>query len=140
MAAPDYTTIVLNADVNRPADVVWKKIGGFCDVSKWQKLSCIYLSGSGDLGTVRQLGDRITEVMIGKTSHSYTFMQQRSSIQFHGTVDVQAEGPDRSKIIYSLVYDQSTLRSDESRAVSRKQRTQAFTEHLEGMKKVAESD
>jgi hypothetical protein len=136
--AADYATIKLDIAVNRPADAVWKKIGGFCDISAWLSVSCVYTSGSGDLGTVRRLADRIDEVMVARTPHSYTYPQPTSTILYHGTLAVEATGPDTSKILYSLFYDQSPLPTDEARAADRNQRTQRFTAALESMKKLAE--
>jgi Polyketide cyclase / dehydrase and lipid transport len=137
-AAADYTTITLNISVDRSADEVWKKVGGFCDIKDWLKLTCVYTSGSGDLGTVRRLADRIDEVMVGKTLHSYTYTQPTTTILYHGTLDVVAEGAHKSRINYSLVYDQSPLTTDEAKAKDRDQRTKAFTGALEAMKKLAE--
>jgi hypothetical protein len=136
--AADYTTIVLSVDVARPADAVWKKIGGFCDIGPVLKLKCVYTSGGGDLGTVRRLADRIDEVMVAKTSHSYTYTQPDSKTLYHGTVDVEPAGPDSSKIIYSLFYDQSDLKTEAAQAKARDQRTKAFTRALDTMKRIAE--
>ena len=136
----DYTTIVLNTSVERPVDAVWKKIGGFCDISSWLKLSCVYTSGTGDLGSVRRLADRIDEVMVAKTAHSYTYTQPNTTILYHGTLAVEADGAARSKIIYSLFYDQSQLATDQAKANDRAQRTRIFTGALESMKKLAESN
>jgi hypothetical protein len=137
--AADYTTIVLSVDVARPANEVWKKVGGFCQIRDWMKLKCVYTSGTGDLGTVRHLADRIDEVMVGKTAHSYTYTQPDSKIMYHGTVDVEPAGPHASRIIYSLFYDQSNLTTDAAKAKAREQRTQVFTRALDSMKRLAES-
>jgi hypothetical protein len=89
-SAADYATITLNIAVDRPADAVWKKIGGYCDISAWLKMTCVYTSGSGNLGSVRRLNDRIDEVMVAKTLHSYTYTQPASTILYHGTLEVVA--------------------------------------------------
>lgn len=137
-AAADYATIVLSVDVARPASEVWKKVGGFCDIGAWMKLKCVYTSGSGGLGTVRRLADRIDEVMVAQTPHSYTYTQPDTKILYHGTLEVESAGPHKSKIIYSLFYDQSNLTTDEAKAKAREQRTKAFTGALDSMKKLAE--
>jgi hypothetical protein len=137
-SAADYTTLNLNIDVNRPVDVVWKKVGGYCDISAWLKMTCAYTSGSGDLGSVRRLNDRIDEVMVAKTAHSYTYTQPTSTILYHGTLEVVADGKKKSKINYSLFWDQSPLANDEAKAKDREQRTRLFTAALESMKKLAE--
>ena len=137
-SAAEYATININITVDRPVDVVWKKVGGYCDISAWLNLSCVYTSGSGDLGTVRRLADRIDEVMVGKTLHSYTYTQPTSTILYHGTLDVVADGKNRSKILYSLIWDQSPLTTDQAKTEDREKRTKTFTTALESMKKLAE--
>jgi hypothetical protein len=137
--AADYATIKLDIAVARPADAVWKKIGGFCDISAWLSVSCVYTSGSGDLGTVRRLADRIDEVMVARTPFSYTYTQPTSTILYHGTLAVESTGPNTSKILYSLFYDQSSLATEEAKTADRNQRTQRFTTALESMKKLAEA-
>ncbi|MGH8258654.1 MAG: SRPBCC family protein [Steroidobacteraceae bacterium] len=136
--AADYATIVLSTNVDRPADAVWKKIGGFCDLGAVLKMSCTYTSGSGGLGTVRLLAGRIEEVMVAKTAHSYTYTQPDTKILYHGTVDVEPAGRGKSRILYSLFYDQSDLKTEADKTKARDQRTKVFTRALDSMKKLAE--
>jgi hypothetical protein len=137
--AADYATVILDVTVARPADEVWKKVGGFCDISAWMpQFKCTCTSGSGDLSSVRRLNDRIDEVMVAKTSHSYTYTQPTTTILYHGTVDVEPTGPNSSKIIYSLFWDQSQQTTDEAKANDRAQRTKIFANALESMKKLVE--
>ena len=138
-SAADYTTIVQDISVNRPAEAVWKKVGGFCDITAWLKVSCVYTSGAGDVGTVRRLADRIDEVMVGKTPRSYTYTQPTTTILYHGTLDVQADGPGRSKIVYTLVYDQAPLATPEAQAADRAGRAKTFAGALANMKALAEA-
>jgi len=136
----DYATIILKTPVDRPADGVWRKIGDFCALGTFIKMSCVYTSGSGGLGTVRRLGDRITEVMVAQTRHSYTYTQPDTKILYHGTVDVEPAGAGHSEIIYSLFYDQSQLATPQAKAADRARRTKLFTDLLASMKKAAEGD
>ncbi len=136
--AADYTTIVLSTVVAQPASVVWKKVGGFCDIGSWLKLKCVYTSGTGGLGTVRQLAGRIDELMVGETPHSYTYTQPANKSLYHGTVDVEPMGPHKSKIVYSIVYDQSKLAPNEMPDAYRAQHIKMFTGALASMKKAAE--
>jgi len=138
-AAAEYTSIVQNIVVDRAADVVWKKIGGYCDIATWLKVTCVYSSGSGELGTVRVINEHTDEVMVAKTLHSYTYAQPTSTILYHGTLDVQAEGPARSKIIYTLFYDQAPLNTPEAKAADHDRRATRFAEALVAMKGLAEA-
>ena len=138
-SAAQYAVVNLNISVDRPADVVWKKVGGYCDIAGWLKVSCVYTSGAGDVGTVRRLADRIDEVMVGKTAHSYTYTQQGSSILYHGTLQVVPEGKNRCKLLYNLIWDQAPLADDAAKAKDRDQRTKTFTAALATMKSIAEA-
>src|SRR6185312_3451264 len=139
-ATYDYATVVVSVDVARPADAVWKKVGSFCDIGPVLKMKCAYISGNGGLGTVRHLSGRfdVDEVMVAKTSHSYTYTQPNTKNLYHGTVDVESTGPDSSKITYSVFYDESGLKTDEDRAKSRDRYKKNFTAALETMKQMAE--
>lgn len=141
--AAEYTSINLHIDVDRSAEEVWKKVGGFCDIKDWLNLPCEITSGSGDLGTVRSLTvprgtTKIDEVLVAKTEHSYTYTQPTTTILYHGTLEVVPQGKHKSRINYSLVWDQAPLPNDEAKGKDRDQRTKTFTAALESMKKLAE--
>jgi hypothetical protein len=137
-SAAEYATLNLDISVDKPADVVWKKVGGYCDISAWLKLTCVMTSGSGELGSVRRLADRIDEVMVAKTAYSYTYTQPASTILYHGTLEVVPDGKKKSKILYSLFWDQAALADAEAKTRDREQRKKTFTTALESMKKLAE--
>jgi Polyketide cyclase / dehydrase and lipid transport len=137
--ATDYTTIVLSTVVARPAAEVWKDIGGFCDIGAAMKMKCTYTSGTGGLGTVRTLAGRVNEVMVGETSHSYTYTQQPVlKDMYHATVDVEPAGRGESKIFYRIVYDQSNLAPGQTKEKYRAQHVSMFTRALASMKKTVE--
>ncbi len=138
-SASDYAVIVMDVAVDKPADEVWKKVGGYCDISVWLNLTCVYTSGSGDVGTMRRLADRIDEIMVAKTPHSYTYTQPTTTILYHGTLAVQADGVNHSKIVYTLFYDQEPLKTAEAKAADRAQRTKRFEDALHTMKTLAEA-
>lgn len=141
--AAEYANVHLHVDVDKPADEVWKKVGGFCDIKDWLNLPCEITSGSGDLGTVRSLtvprvGTKIEEVMVAKTDHSYTYTQPTTTILYHGTLEVVPAGKHKSRLNYSLVWDQAPLPNAEAKAKDRDERTKRFTAALESMKKLVE--
>ena len=139
LAAAEYVSIVQDVSVNAPAEAVWKKIGSFCEISTSMKLSCAYTSGTGDLGTVRRIADRIDEVMVAKTPLSYTYTQPTTTILYHGTLAVQPDGPKKSKIVYTLFYDQAPLATPEAKAADRTQRANRFAAALQIMKTQGEA-
>ena len=93
--AADYTMIVLEKTVDRPVATVWEKVGPFCAIQDWMKISCAYTSGSGGLGTVRHLAGRTDEVMVGKSATSYTYTVPTAKDLYHGTLEAVADGPNR---------------------------------------------
>ena len=142
-AAPpvrDYVTVPLETSVNVPADVAWKKIGGYCDIGAWMHTTCTVTGGDG-VGSVRRIAGRIDEVLVAKTAWSYTYAQPKSPIDYHGTVEVRPDGKDRSKLYYTLVYDAAALpnASPEGRAKDLDGRTKMFTNVLNTMKTIAET-
>ncbi|MEJ0008308.1 MAG: hypothetical protein WDM77_18580 [Steroidobacteraceae bacterium] len=138
-SAAEYAVINLSTNVDAPVDATWKKVGGYCDIAAWLKLPCVLTSGSGDVGTVRRLADRIDEVMVAKTAHSYTYTQPTTTILYHGTLEVVADGKDHSKILYNLIWDQAPLTSDDAKTKDRDQRSKSFTTALANMKALAEA-
>jgi hypothetical protein len=138
-AAADYAVVVQDIAVDRPADQVWAKVGPFCAIGDWMKIKCVYTSGSGDVGTVRRLLDRIDEVMVGKTARSYTYTQPDTKILYHGTMEVTPVDARHSKIVYTLIWDQSPLPTDDARKADRDQRTRMFRTALETMKAQSEA-
>jgi hypothetical protein len=140
-AAPaDYAVLNLNVSVNAPADVVWKKVGGYCDIAAWLKLPCSLTSGTGEVGTIRHLaiGKGVDEIMVAKTARSYTYTQPDTTILYHGTLEVVADGKDHSKILYNLIWNQGPDGTDDAKAKDRDRRTKAFTGALDNMKAIVE--
>jgi hypothetical protein len=138
--ATDYVTIPLEASVNAPADVTWKKVGGYCDIGAWMKTSCVITSGKDDeVGAVRRIADRVDEVLVSRTASSYTYAQPKSPIDYHGTVEVRPDGKGKSKILYTLVYDAAALPAGADKAKDVAGRTATFTRVINTMKGIAEA-
>ena len=140
VANPTYTSIVMEVTVNRPADEVWKRVGKYCDIGEWLRVQCTIVSGKdGEVGTVRSIG---TEVLVGKTDLSYTYTQPvragRPYILYHGTLEAKPISSTTSKLVYTLMWDNSPLADDAARERDRTQRRTQFTQALENMKILAE--
>jgi len=137
---PTYVSIPLEITVNRPAAEVWKRIGKYCDIGEWFQIACTIASGKdGEFGAVRSVGN---EVLVGKTELSYTYTQPvregRPYNLYHGTLEARPLTATTSKLIYTLVYDNSMLPDDAARERDKAQRTAQFTRALENMKILAE--
>jgi hypothetical protein len=137
---PTYVSIPMEIMVNRPAEEVWKRVGKYCDIGEWLQIPCTITAGKdGEFGAVRSVGN---EILVGKTELSYTYTQPvregRPYILYHGTLEARPVTATTSKLVYTLVYDNSTLADDAARERDRAQRTAQFTRALENMKILAE--
>jgi hypothetical protein len=136
-AAP-YATISQEVVIEKPADQVWTKISGFCQVGAWIGGSCVITTpGPEGIGTVRRLFDSFEEVMVAKTARSYTYVVRNASAGLaSGTVEVRPTDNRHSRIIYTAVYEPE--RDEAARAKGRQSRLALFAKLLAGMKAEAE--
>jgi hypothetical protein len=140
VANPTYVSIPLEITVNRPATEVWKRVGKYCDIGEWLRIACTITSGKdGEVGSVRSVAN---EVLVGKTELSYTYTQPvragRPYNLYHGTLEARPVTATTSKLVYTLMFDNSMLADDAARERDKAQRTTQFTQALENMKILAE--
>jgi hypothetical protein len=140
VANPTYISIPLEIAVSRPAAEVWKRVGKFCDIGEWLRIPCTITSGNdGEFGAVRSVAG---EVLVGKTELSYTYTQTvragRPYNLYHGTLEARPVTATTSKLVYTLVFDNSMLADDAAREKDKMQKTAVFTRALENMKILAE--
>jgi len=140
VANPTYVSIPLEITVNRPAAEVWKRVGKFCDIGEWFQIPCTITSGKdGEFGAVRSVAG---EVLVGKTELSYTYTQTvkagRPYNLYHGTLEARPVTATTSKLVYTLMFDNSMLPDDAARQKDIQQKTGQFTRALENMKILAE--
>jgi hypothetical protein len=139
---PTYITIPLEIEVNRPAAEVWKRVGKYCDIGEWLQIpaGCKMLSGvEGEVGSVRSVAN---EVLVGKSEFSYTYTQTvragRPYNLYHGTLEVRPVTDKTSKIVYTIMYDNSMLPDDAAREKDKASRTGVFQRAIANMKTLAE--
>lgn len=138
--AADFVTIPLSTTIDKPANVAWAKIAGYCDIGAWLKTTCVITSGKdGEMGAVRRIAGRIDELLVAKTAWSYTYSQPKSPIDYHGTVEIQPVDKGHSKLLYTLVYDAEPLATPEAKAADVERRAKQFTGILAIMKGIAEA-
>jgi hypothetical protein len=79
---------------------------------------------------------------VGKTELSYIYTQPvregRPYNLYHGTLEARPVSATTSKLIYTLMFDNSMLADDAAREADRMQKTATFTRALENMKILAE--
>lgn len=112
---PNYVAIPMSIDVNKSAKDVWAKVGGWCDISNWITptggVPCVVTSGAGEVGSVRLIAGRVTEVMTAKSEYGYGYTQPNVEGKwynlYHGFMEVRPVTATTSKIYYTLMQDQS---------------------------------
>jgi hypothetical protein len=142
-AEPQYTTIKMETDVAKPAKEVWAKVGGYCDIAKWLMVDCTITSGDGGMGTVRVLASgRVTEILVAKTDLAYGYTQPVKEGQFynlyHGFLEAKPTGANTTKLIYTLMLDESDKADKAARDADVAQRRMRFEGALKAMKELAE--
>lgn len=145
MAEPEYVTVELEIDINKPAAEVWEKVGAFCAITDWMGLPCELTSGSGEIGSVRSLlNGRITEVLVAKTDLSYGYTMPPVEGQYynlyHGFMEAKPMTATTSKMLYTLVWDVSNHADLAARDADIEGRTTTFTNALQGIKQFAEAN
>src|SRR3989442_10594600 len=140
VASPTYVAIPLEITVNRSAADVWKRVGKFCDIGEWLQIPCTITAGNdGEIGAVRFVA---SEVLVGKTELSYTYTQPvrdgRPYNLYHGTLEARPLTSTTSKLLYTVMYDNSMLPDDAAREKDRAARAATFTRALQNMKTIAE--
>jgi hypothetical protein len=142
-ADPDYRTVSMEIDINKPASEVWAKVGQYCDISKWLDIDCKIVSGDGGIGTVRSLvNGRVLEILVGKTDLSYGYTQPVKEGAFyslyHGFMEAKPISKKTSKIVYTLLYDVSDKPDEAAKQADLTQRRTRFEAALKKMKQIAE--
>lgn len=144
-AQTEYTRIRMETDVERPAEEVWARVGDYCDIEAWLGIDCEITSGDGGIGTVRVLaGGRIVEVMVAQTELSYGYTQPAVEGEFydlyHGFLEARPVDDDSTRLIYTLVLDQSDLADEAARQADIERRRGTFERALANMKAMAEGE
>jgi hypothetical protein len=142
-AEPEYATIRMEIDVARPAQVVWAKVGKYCDIREWLNVDCKITSGDGGIGTVRVLaGGRVAEILVAQTELSYGYTQPVKDGQFynlyHGFMEARPVTANTSRIIYTLLLDVSDKPDKAAKDADIAGRKTRFEAALANMKKIAE--
>jgi len=146
--SPHYVTIPMEIIVNQPAAKVWDRVGKYCDIGEWLQIGdCTIRSGTGEIGTIRSVGE---EIMVGKTPLSYTYAQtvgfqargagaNRPYDLYHGTLEARPIDAASSRLVYTLVYDNSMIPGGEAAKQADIERRRAvFQRALANMKVLAE--
>lgn len=132
----EWTTLTLNADINQPADTAWERVGGndWCGIAKFLDIqTCAINTGKGEVGSLRTINGTIVENVVARTAHSYTYAQPFSPIFYHGTLSVEPVDAKHSKLVYTLIWNQVSLGTDQAKADARETRRKRFQAAVDKM-------
>ena len=137
----DWTTLTMTADLNKSQEVAWQRIGGndLCAIAKYLDIqSCTPVSGKGELGSVRNIGVAtspapIVENIVSRSRYSYTYAQPFTPIFYHGTVTVEAVTPTSSRLVYTLIWNQTAVGDAAAQAAARASRQSRFQAAVDKM-------
>ena len=135
----DWTTLTLTANLNKPADVAWERIGGndWCAIAKYLDVKgCTINSGKGELGSVRTIATAtgsVVENVVARTAHSYTYAQPFTPIFYHGTLAVEPVDATHSRLVYTLIWNQTAVGDAAAQAAARDGRRTRFQAAVDKM-------
>ena len=146
-AKPEYVSIPMTITINKPVADVWAKVGGWCDISKWITptggVPCDVTSGAGDVGSVRLIAGRVTEVMTAKSQYGYGYTQPNVEGKFynlyHGFLEAVAVDAKTTKVNYTLMLDVSDKADQAGKDKDVNGRRAQFEAALANIKKLAEA-
>jgi hypothetical protein len=132
----NWTTLTMTADIGKPADAAWERIGGndWCGIAKYLDVqSCAITSGRGEVGSLRTINGSIVEIAVARTAHSYTYAQPFTPIFYHGTMAVEAVDRTHSRLVYTLIWNQTAVGDAKAQADARDSRHTRFQAAVDKM-------
>ncbi len=132
----DWLTLHFTANLNKPADIAWQRIGGndWCAIGKFLEIkSCDIVSGKGELGSIRNINGNIVEIVVARTAHSYTYAQPFAPMFYHGTLAVEPVDATHSRLVYSLIWNQTGVGDAKAQAEARDGRKVRFQAAVDKM-------
>lgn len=141
----DWVTLNFSADIARPADVAWERVGGndWCAIAKYLEVKgCTIISGKGELGSLRTIltaTGSVVENVVARTSRSYTYAQPFTPIFYHGTMAVEPVDAGHSRLVYTLIWNQAGLPDAAARTAAYEGRKVRFQAAVDKMKAAAEA-
>ena len=135
----DWTILTFTANLNKSADVAWERVGGndWCAIAKYLDVKgCTINSGKGELGSVRTIATAtgsVVENVVARTAHSYTYAQPFTPIFYHGTLAVEPVDATHSKLVYTLIWNQTAVGDTAAQTAAREGRKTRFQAAVDKM-------
>ena len=125
---------------NKPADVAWDRIGGhdWCGIAKFldrrRAAPSIRARASWARCAPSMVGTTtMVEIAVARTPHSYTYAQPFTPIFYHGTMAVEPVDATHSKIVYTLIWNQTAVGDAAAQAAARDSRQMRFQAAVDKM-------
>lgn len=132
----EWTTLTVTADIAKPADIAWERIGGndWCGIAKYLAVqSCTINSGKGEVGSIRTINGNIVELAVARTAHSYTYAQPFGNTFYHGTMAIEPVDATHSRLLYTMLWNEAPLGSTQAKADARESRRSRFQDAVNKM-------
>jgi hypothetical protein len=131
----DWITMRFTADINKSADMAWQKVGGddLCALGPYIGLPCANTKGTKlELGAIRTINNTLVEYIVARTKYSYTYAQANPSL-YHGTMEVEPLTPTTSRLVYTLIWNQTPVGNAAAQAAARASRQTRFQAAVDNM-------
>lgn len=128
----NWTILTFKADLNKPADIAWERVGGndWCGIARFLDLKgCTINAGTGEVGSVRTVivgNTPVVEMAVARTAHSYTYAQPFTPIFYHGTMAVEPVDAHHSRLTYTLIWNQTAVGDIKAQTDARESRQRRF--------------
>ncbi|HEX4271060.1 MAG TPA: hypothetical protein VHZ32_06720 [Rhizomicrobium sp.] len=132
----NWATLTMTAEIGKPANVAWERIGGndWCGIAKYLDVkSCTITAGHGEVGSLRLINGSIVEIAVARTAHSYTYAQPFTPIFYHGTMAVEPVDAKHSKLVYTLIWNQTAVGDAKAQADALQSRHTRFQAAVDKM-------
>jgi len=135
----NWATLTMTADIAKSADAAWDRIGGndWCGIAKYLDVkSCSIVSGTGEVGSVRSIDTgtaHVIEIAVSRTAHSYTYAQPFTPIFYHGTMAVERVDATHSRLVYTLIWNQTAVGDAKAQADALESRHKRFQAAVDKM-------
>jgi hypothetical protein len=132
----NWATLTMTADIANSADAAWDRIGGndWCGIAKYLDVqSCSITLGHGEVGSLRLINGSIVEIAVSRTAHSYTYAQPFTPIFYHGTMAVERVDATHSRLVYTLIWNQTAVGDAKAQADARESRHKRFQAAVDKM-------
>lgn len=132
----NWFTLRLTGNIAKPAATAWKLVGGedWCGIAKYLDIkSCHIEKGHGEVGSLRLINGSIVELAVARTPLSYTYAQPEAKNFYHGTMAVEPVDATHSRLVYTLIWNQTAVGDAKAQAAARDSRKSRFQAAVDKM-------